>query len=124
MTRMHWGACAVAGLLLAAGAAYGGDASKGGEASKEAQAPATTTKQKEGTYKSGDLRTVTLIVKQVDPKNHRVTFEATVTPEANVTASGKPIKLDQLKEGDTVKAAFDPKSGDVVRVDVTPAAPK
>lgn len=82
---------------------------------------ATTTRQKAGTYRSTELRTVTLTVKQVDPENHRVTFEATVKPEANLTESGRPIKLDQLKEGDTVKASFDPKTGDVVRVDVAPA---
>jgi Cu/Ag efflux protein CusF len=114
----------VAGLLLAAGAARGEDTSKGDASKQETQAPGTTSKQKAGTFKSTDLRTVTLTVKQVDPQNHRVTFEATVKPEANVTSSGKPIKLDQLKEGDTVKAAFDPKTGDLVRVDVTPAAEK
>jgi len=32
-----------------------------------------------------------------------------------------PIKLDQLKEGDSVRALFDPQTGEVVRVDVTPA---
>ncbi len=100
MTRMHWSLCAVAGLLMAAGVAVGEDTSKQ-DTTKSSE---TTTKQKAGTYKSSQLRTVTLTVKQVDPKNHRVTFEATVKPEANVTSSGKPIKLDQLKEGDTVKA--------------------
>jgi hypothetical protein len=107
MTRMRVGAGAVLGLLLVGGPAF-------------AQSSGTTTTQKEGTYSEKNLRTVTLTVKKVDTKNHKVVFEAHVKPEANLTESGHPIKLDQLKEGDTVRAAFDPKTGDVVRVDVTP----
>jgi hypothetical protein len=116
MTRASFyvGAMA-AGLLMTTAAAVGDDSSK------QDKSPGTITGQKEGTYNSKDLRTVTLTVKEVDAKKHRVIFEATVTPEANVTSSGQPIKLDQLKEGDTVRASFDPKTGDVVRVDVTPA---
>jgi hypothetical protein len=115
MTTMRWGVGAVAALLLA-GAAVGDEPSK-----QEAKSAGTTTKQKEGTYKEKDLRTVTLTVKQVEPEKHRVVFEATVKPEANVTSSGRPIKLDQLKEGDTIRASFDPKTGDVIRMEVTPA---
>jgi hypothetical protein len=32
-----------------------------------------------------------------------------------------PFKLDQLKEGDSVRASFDLQTGEVVRVDVTAA---
>ena len=119
MTGMGRSACAVAGVLLVAGIAFAGDAAK-----QDARSNETITHQAAGTYKASQLRTVTLTVKQVDPSNHRVTFEATVKPEANLTESGRPIKLDQLREGDTVKAAFDPKTGDVVRVDVTPGSKK
>lgn len=108
---------AAVAILLAGSAVAAGTDTHG------AQPGETTSKQKAGTYKSADLRMVTLTVKQVDAQNHKVTFEATVKPEAK-TSSGKPIKLDQLKEGDTIKAAFDPKTGDVVRVDVSPAAHK
>jgi hypothetical protein len=110
MTVMRLGALATLGLLLVAGVASAAD-----------QSPGATTKQKAGTYSTKHLRTVTLTVKNVDSKNHKVQFEAKVEPEANLTESGRPIKLDQLKEGDTVRASFDPKTGDVVRVDVTPA---
>jgi hypothetical protein len=113
MTRMSWKAGAAAAVLLA-GAAVAAEASKPGE---------QTTIQKEGKFQEKDLRTVTVTVKEVDPANHRVTFEATVRPEAT-TSSGEPIKLDQLKEGDTIRAAFDPKTGEVYRVDVTPGAGK
>jgi Cu/Ag efflux protein CusF len=117
MTPTRWMVGAAAAVLLV-GAAVAAETSNQGAAGSPPGG--TTTKQKAGTYNEKDLRTVTVIVKQVDPKNHRVTFEATVKPEAT-NSSGKPIKLDQLKEGDRVRAAFDPKTGEVVRVDVTPA---
>jgi Cu/Ag efflux protein CusF len=108
-------AIGVAAAVLFAGSAVAAESSKQGDA----QAKSTTvTKQKSGSYKAESLRTVTLTVKDVDPENHRVTFEATVKPEVK-NSSGQPIKLDQLKPGDTVRAAFDPKTGEVVRVDVT-----
>jgi Cu/Ag efflux protein CusF len=116
MSRTGWAVGGAAAVLLA-GAAVAAESSK---QSGTGSAGGTTTSQREGTYKEGDLRTVTITVKEVDSKNHKVTFEATVKPEANVTSSGQPIKLDQLREGDTVRAAFDPKTGEVVRVDVTP----
>jgi hypothetical protein len=105
-----------AAAVLLAGAAAAAGESKGGAAGPGE----TTTMQREGTFQEKNLRIVTLTVKEVDADKHRVTFEATVKPEANVTSSGRPIKLDQLREGDTVRAAFDPKTGEVVRVDVTP----
>jgi hypothetical protein len=119
MTRMRWGVGAVAGLLISSSGALAAE-----EAGKQPKNPQTVTSQKEGTFKQSELRTVTLTVKEVDAKNHRVTFEAKVTPEANLTESGQPIKLDQLKEGDTVRASMNPKTGDVVRIEVTPAPAK
>jgi Cu/Ag efflux protein CusF len=114
---MRWKSVTVGGaaaLLIAVGASAAGSSEQGAQSG-------TTTKQKAGTYQEKNLRTVTIKVKEVDQKNHRVTFEATVKPEAT-TSSGVPIKLDQLKEGDTIRAAFDPKTGEVVRMDVTPAS--
>ena len=69
------------------------------------------------------VRTVTVTVKEVDPKNHTVTFQATVKPEAT-TSPGRTVQLDQLREGDQIRASYDPKTGEVVRVDVTPGHPK
>jgi hypothetical protein len=112
MLVRRMGGWVVVGVLLLSG---------GVQAADQEKASGTKTTQKSGTYSASQLRTVTLTVKEVDPKEHRVVFEAQVKPEANLTESGHPIKLDQLKEGDKVKAAFDPKSGEVVRVDVTPA---
>jgi hypothetical protein len=114
MKRSAWVVGGAAAVLVA-GAAVAAESSKQGAAG----ASGTTTAQREGTFKEKDLRTITLTVKEVDADQHKVTFEATVKPEAT-TSSGRPIKLDQLREGDTVRASFDPKTGEVVRVDVTP----
>ncbi len=79
----------------------------------------TATAQAEGVYKEENLRTVTMTVRKVEPSKHKVTLDVQVSPEANITESGRAIKLDQLKEGDEVRASFDPKTGDVVKLQVT-----
>ena len=66
-----------------------------------------------------DMRQATITVMKVDKANHTVTFKAHVQPEANVTKDGQPIKLDQLKEGDQVRASFDPSTGEVKSLDVS-----
>ena len=67
------------------------------------------------------FRTITLTVKEVNADQHKVQFEAQVSPEANIEESGNTIKLDQLKEGDQVRASFDPKTQSVVKLEVIPA---
>jgi Cu/Ag efflux protein CusF len=72
-----------------------------------------------------NLRILGLTVKKVDPKQHKVTFEAKISPEASyTTTTGEPIRIDQLKEGDQVRAAFDPATGQVMEVQVLPAKKK
>ncbi len=69
------------------------------------------------------LRVVKLTVKDVNPQNHKVTVDVQVSPEANFQSqTGTPIRIDQLKPGDTVSAAFDPKTGEMVSAKVTPSA--
>ena len=67
----------------------------------------------------GNLRQATITVLKVDKATHTVTFKAKVQPEANLTKDGQPIKIDQLKEGDQVRASFDPATGDVKSLEVT-----
>jgi hypothetical protein len=67
----------------------------------------------------GSMREVTATVKGVDRKNHKITVELQVSPEANFMSDGKPIKIDQVKEGDKVSAWIDPASGDVMKMEVT-----
>jgi hypothetical protein len=66
----------------------------------------------------GDIRTVTLTVKEVDHATNTITFQAKVSPEANLKKNGVPIKIDQLSAGDTLKIAFDPRTGEVARAEV------
>src|SRR5258706_14071174 len=69
------------------------------------------------------LRVVKLTVKDVNPQNHKVTVDVQVSPEANFQSqTGTPIRIDQLKPGDTVSAAFDPKTGEMLSAKVTPSA--
>jgi hypothetical protein len=98
-----------------------------------ARADSAATGQPKGgkmTYESGkqveeqNLRKLTLKVKDVDKANHRVTFEAQVAPEAQVAKDGQPIKLDELKAGDEVRAAFDPKTGEVQKLEIERAGSK
>jgi hypothetical protein len=75
--------------------------------------------QKEMPQQTKQLRAVRVTVTDVDQANHKVTFEAKVSPEASFkSGQGQPIKIDQLRKGDEVRAAFDPKTGEVVAVQV------
>jgi len=108
------------GVALLAGAALAAGTGEPSSGASQAEGGTTSSKQKASAAKASELRTVTVIVKEVDPEHHKVTFEATVKPEAT-TSSGRPIRLDQLREGDKIRASFDPRTGEVVRVDLTPA---
>jgi len=70
------------------------------------------------------MRMAQIKVTHVDKKSHMVHFVAKVQPEANLTKDGQPIKLDQLRRGDEVRAAFDPQTGEVIKLEVirAPAA--
>ncbi len=123
MTRTRWVVGAGAAFLLVGARVAAQSSSQDGMGSSGGSSGGTSTMQQGGTYDEKSLRTLTLTVKSADPAKHKVTFEATVKPEAT-TSSGQPIKIDQLKEGDTIRASFDPKTGDVVRLDITPAPSK
>jgi hypothetical protein len=65
-----------------------------------------------------NIRQVSIIVKDVDRDEHKVTFEARVSPEANILYNGQPIALDSLQKGDSLRVAFDPTTGEVVKAEV------
>jgi hypothetical protein len=111
----------MAGMALAA---LGLAGSARAQAQQQMQQPEDIRKQMEQqqTQQISKLRAVTITVQDVDPKTHTVTFQAHVKPEANFkSGQGTPIRIDDLKKGDQVRAAFDPKTGDVVAVQVLPA---
>jgi len=116
MVRNAWLAGVVVAVLGVGGLAFAQDSSSG---MKE-----KSTYEKETNIPKADLRTFTLTVKDVDKAEHKVQFEAQVSPEANIMESGQPIKLDQLEEGDQVRASFDPSTGSVVKLEVIRNEPK
>ena len=77
----------------------------------------TTTRSKSTSVPESQQRKVTVRVKDVDPSSHTVVFEAHVSPEATVTSNGQKISIDQLKPGDQIRASFDPKTGEVLKVE-------
>jgi Cu/Ag efflux protein CusF len=91
-----------------------------GESADEPMMPGerSTTVERGTTTPEENLRTVTVTVESVDPKQNKVTFQAAVQPEANITSDGQPIRLQQLQEGDQVRASFDPATGELVRAQV------
>jgi hypothetical protein len=108
----------MAGMALAA---LGLAGSARAQAQQQTQQPEGIRKEMEqqSTQQISQLRAVTITVQNVDPKSHTVTFQAHVKPEANFkSGQGTPIRIDDLKKGDQVRAAFDPKTGEVVAVQV------
>jgi hypothetical protein len=85
---------------------------------KKAQVERSTTTPKE------NIRQVSIVVKDVDRKAHKVTFEARVSPEANILHNGQPIALDTLQKGDSLRVAFDPATGEVIKAEVVRKARK
>jgi hypothetical protein len=65
------------------------------------------------------VRVVNVTVEDADPGKHTVTFKAQVTPEANISRNGTPIRIDQLKKGDQLRIYVDTSTGEVVRAEVT-----
>jgi len=92
----------------------------------QAQAPGDqkTTVERRSTTPKENIRQVNVTVKDVDRDAHKVTFEARVSPEANILQNGQPIALDSLKSGDAIRVSFDPSTGEVVRAEVVRKARK
>jgi hypothetical protein len=110
--------------LVVVGAAVGLVGLSGGSLVRPAFANDTGQKQSKSMEKQTkasqkNLRQLSLKVKDVDKANHKVTFEAQISPEANIQENGVPIKIDQLKAGDEVRASFVPQTGEVVKLNVT-----
>jgi hypothetical protein len=78
----------------------------------------STTVESSGTASPENIRVVTMTVKEVDKDEHKVMFEVKVRPEANLMKNGRPIKIDQLEEGDQLKISLDTKTGEVVKAQV------
>lgn len=85
-------------------------------------ARAADTGEAEAPANDANLRDVTIKVKSVDRAHHMVTFTAQISPEAKFEKEGQPIKIDRLRAGDEVRAAFDPSSGEVMKIEIQRSA--
>jgi hypothetical protein len=86
MFRSAWQAAVVAAAMGIGGAALaqaGGGAPSAGSEKRTYEKPSNIPQQ--------NLRTFTLTVKDVDEDEHKVQFEAQVSPEANIMQRGQPI---------------------------------
>lgn len=115
-----WGQGASGSPGGSTGGSGGSSAGMGGSGGSSDGGAATA---QPGAGSEGNVRTVTMTVKQVNPSAHRVTLDVQVKPETNITSSGQPIRIDQLKPGDQVRASFDVTSGEMVELQVTKKSP-
>jgi hypothetical protein len=114
-------------LTIGSSAAWGQGASSGssgGSMGGSGGASDGTATAPPGGGSADNVRTVTMTVKQVNPSAHKVTLDVQVKPETNITSSGQPIRIDQLKPGDQVRASFDVTTGEMTELQVTKKSPK
>jgi hypothetical protein len=91
----------------------------GARAQMDDQTKTKITKERASSLDPSQMRTLTIKVKDVDRAQHKVLFEAQVSPEATASKDGQTIRVDQLKPGDEVRASFDPSTGEVLKLEVT-----
>jgi Cu/Ag efflux protein CusF len=58
------------------------------------------------------------VVKEVDKDKNMVTLQLPLAPNASVLKDGQRASIDDLKEGDDVRASFDPSSNKIIRLDI------
>lgn len=92
----------------------------------QAQAPGDqkSTVEHRSTTAKENIRRLSVTVKDVDRDEHKVTFEARVSPEVNIVQNGQPIALDTLQKGDSIRISFDPATGQIVKTEVLRKARK
>ncbi len=57
------------------------------------------------------------VVKSIDQHTNKVTLEVPLAPGATIMRDGRTASLKDLKEGDDVRASFDPQTHKVIRLD-------
>ena len=122
---MQWhrffGAALAVGLLAGAQGAFAQDTPPGSSGQQQDSsarpqgAPERVTViQEQPSIPPEQQRTLTLTVTEVDRLNNRVYFSAQVDPEAKVqSGTGEQLSINQLNPGDSVRASFDPATGEV-----------
>ena len=113
-------AAVAAAFLMSAGAASANEPNTQDQASDQGQVSGgtDTTFERSDEIPKSEQRTLTLTVKNVDRANNRVEFEAQVDPEATVKRGSEELRINQLQPGDSVRASFDPTTGEVQSMEV------
>lgn len=101
------------GLMSTAGLA----AAEGSSGSSQMQTGEQTGQMQMGQHE----QKVTATVKEVDRTNNKVTLEANLDPSAQVEKNGSPSSLENIKPGDSVRASFDPTTGEITNLEVQPS---
>jgi hypothetical protein len=106
--------------MIAVGAAsfalLGGAALAQGDDTLEIQKH--TTIKRDSHVPAAEQRKVNIQVQEVDPANHTATLRVSISPEASITSDGARIRLDELQPGDSIRASFDPKTNELIKLDV------
>lgn len=76
-----------------------------------------------GTHAGSQAGTVerlqyTGVVKDVDQDKKMVTLQLPLAPNVSIMKDGQRATLDDIKEGDDVRASFDPQSKKINRLDI------
>lgn len=102
-----------AAVFALAAPAFAVDTGTSGQAGKSLQQPSA---QSHTAY--------TGVVKEIDQDKKLVTLQLPLAPNASIMKDGQKVSLSDVKEGDDVRASFDPQSKKIIRLDVqTKAAP-
>lgn len=123
-------AVAAVGLMTTAGLA--GAQGTSGSSMPESTSPSSPEQGSMGsggsmgsmgtTAQMGQEQQVTLTVRDVDQANNKVTLEANLDPQATVEKNGTQATLDRVQPGDTVRASFDPNTGQITNIEVQPSS--
>ncbi len=127
MTRWTKGLVA-AGLMSVAVPAFAAEATKGtgtqGSQQGTMQGGQQQGSQQQGSQQQGSqqfqqrVTSYTGVVKEVDKDKNMVTLQLPLAPNASVLKDGQRASIDDLKEGDDVRASFDPQSNKIIRLDI------
>lgn len=102
------------GVLAAGVLAFAGTANA--QWDNSGSQPGSQGQQGSQAQMQGQQAEVTGVVKSVDKTQRTITLQLPVSASATIERDGSHSSLDQIKEGDDVRAAFDPSTDKLVDV--------
>ncbi|MHB8877568.1 MAG: hypothetical protein ACYC8T_28080 [Myxococcaceae bacterium] len=111
-------ACAVIGISLGLAAFAQDEMTPPPPPVDQQEQPMPPDQQMQQQVPAQQLKDLNLTVTKVDKAKGKVWFEGRLAPKALIERNNKYISLDQIKEGDEVRAYFDPTTGEVIKLHV------